>query len=364
MVKQSMEIGYPHELILLTTRKLTSLKNGENSPLIDAYSNLFLILVGKTSLCQINSKHKYLELELLTNYKKKGYLLKKKINAHLSLLLDTYLSSAGSSNKLKTLENFLIFSLYFVIISDDLSLINNKILTKITSSNLMLQNTVTSNISNLILTLQMKDIDESKIHEILTTVNGLSDNWLKIYFSYKCFIVFENHKELFLINHYSILKALMKTYTEAFEEPHLSDQSIENLIKISSSLFICGYNTSLRINYQEKINYQETVLKQKSIINAYNSHYDEAMKLGKGKFSIPIQWYLLIVSFLILIISFFNIWAPLGISLGTIEFSIPVEFPIVIFISIGLLVPLIVKLFKAKKDISKKLNQGEKKNND
>jgi len=92
MVKQSTEIGYPHELILLTTRKLKSLRGGENSQLIEAYSNLFLKLIGKSPLYQIDSKQNYLELELLANYYKKGYSFKKKIKKHMSLLLDIYLA--------------------------------------------------------------------------------------------------------------------------------------------------------------------------------------------------------------------------------------------------------------------------------
>ena len=134
------------------------------------------------------------------------------------------------------------------------------------------------------------------------------------------------------------------------------------MVKISSSLLICGYNNSLRINYQEKIKYQESLLDQKSIITVYEKHYDNVMRIGWGKFSISAKIYLLVISLLIIGISFFNIWVPLGISLGTIEFLIPIEVPIGIFISIILLTPVIVKLFKAKKNISKDLTQGEKEN--
>jgi len=358
LVSQIKEIGYPHELILLAIKKVENLRDGQYTPKTKAFSNVFLSLLNEPLINDVDFIQNYLELELLHNYFKKGYPLKKKINDHLNNLFDIFIQSTGSSNKFESLEDFLIFSFFFVIISDNPSLIKQNFLMKLTSNNLIPNNSTVKNLSELLLILQLKTFDDSKLHQILVTINSLTEIWLKIYLSYKCSFTFENHKELFLINHYSILKDLMDTYAEAFEHPHLSDQVFEDLFKISTSLFISGYNKSLRINIQEKMNYQESVLKQKSIITVYETHYDNTMRV----FKIKIQRYLLIISILIVLFSFLNIWAPLGISLGTIEFVIPVEFPIVIMITIALLSPVIIKLFKAKKNISKKLSQGETKN--
>ena len=354
----SKEIGYPHELIMLSLKKSRISLDDKNKGLrCKVFAHTYLSFFENNINIELNKDNLYDELEILYKIRKKLKTnVKRSLIKKLERLNDIFIQNYNEANY-NSLCEFFAFINFIQVLYDDISLIKASLIKKIQSNKLLPNDSELRSICFIINSYLSKSVNSANIVTILDKINSLKQMELKIYFSYKFSKHFKEFKSIILISHYLLLKKIMETQSNLFEHKNLSDDSLVELFKISSSLYICGYNNTLRLNFEEKINYESSIIDKKVISNEFEEKFDTIMRIKFLRFfSIPIKWYILVISILILISASLDIFLPISIPLN-IEIGVPVEIPISIIVLIVFLVPLIVKLFNAKNQISKKLTR-------
>lgn len=174
-----------------------------------------------------------------------------------------------------TLENMLFLSIYLKPESPT-SLIDASIL------NLMDDLPEDSRIYQIVFLIKQfkrNSITNEEVRDLLLKIKQSLPCEIKIYLTYLFAQKYNNFKSIFLYEHYKLLRFFMGENQDILENKKLDDSALEIIFKSSIILYVCGYNKSIRLSYQEKLNYLESNISDETLVNKFRNAYDESFKI-------------------------------------------------------------------------------------
>ena len=355
---KDMELGYPHELILVATKKAEEvLTQSQYTTGTKILAFLLLKIQGKNPKIKFKDKKLDEELKLIHSIAKNSKFLIKDLRTYRNkfhFLIDQY-EKRKSTTSLRELEDFVRASLFIDVLLKYKS--KSGIFTKDEFKRIKFlpQNTQANKIFYVLSFYDDSKITENEVNDILRIFDEDVFQETVIFYTFDFSLLFKTYKSQFLYSHYLHLKGIVEHNKRMIEHRHLDDVALERLFKLAVILFICGYNKAIRLSHQEKLNYLNIVLSKPMIAVEFQNAYERCTKV----LVFPL-WLLLVFSMGFMVASLINeIYTPTSVSMWIISFELPFKLPVFSTMSVLLLLFITWKIFKLKNKISKILIEGD-----
>jgi hypothetical protein len=357
------ELGYPHELLVLSSKKAKDVLQGQHRNRTKILALLFLSTQGHKTDLKITIKDE-LYLEALESLARKNKLKIRKIANELNKKIEEYISQfekTQSTSAFSELEKFLADCFYLHLVSQEIvgiSILSERII-KRSASYLKPESELKVFLDSLQL-LSRKEVASTEMSKIANTFLSANKSPLieaSLLLSLLLAVRYPASKSELLLAHYTILKTVANDLGKLLEHEKLDDTALQQLFTTSIVLFLCGYAKSLRLSHEEKINYIKKVMGISFVEHEIEKNFDQASKVGIFGLPLPLSGIIIAAIILVFLHVFVEIYSPGSISIGIVSFNLP-PVPIFLTISVALMVVTFIKIVRFKRDLLRGIRRG------
>lgn len=362
-VKEQEELAYPHELLILSSKRAMEVLEGKYNQRTKILALLFLFIQGRKIDLRIKTDDPYLKILFALAKRSRIYIkrIAKKVNEKLLLYIQQF-EETQSTTALADFEDYLKDCIYLHVISKEIMGI--QILSPLAIESSMKYVKPKSELRDFLVAIQLleeeKITDHANINRVIGTFSLTKETPLietSLMLSFLLAVKFPELKSDLLLTHYATLKTIANEFEKLLEHKKLDDIALQQLFMKSIVLSLCGYSRSLRLSHEEGINYLEEIIKLPFIERRVSETFDKVSKLRISQFALPL-WCLLIAAIVLAIIhEFAEIHLTGSVNIGIISFSIP-AIPFFLTVSISLSITILYKLLKLKRELLSKLRRG------
>ncbi|MEM3572813.1 MAG: hypothetical protein QXJ62_01080 [Nitrososphaeria archaeon] len=359
------ELGYPHELLILSFKKAEDVLKGSYRTRTKIFAALCLSMRSQQVDLKVNVKNELYLLALLY-LSKKSKLKLRKIAKRLNDKIKEYVEqfeSTKSTSAFSALKNFVINCIYLHLVSLEIlkvPILSAKII-ELCMKYLGSEVEIGAVLSSLRL-LGEKGANPTEIKKTINSFLYIKESPLiesTLLISFLLALRFPDLKSELLFSHYYTLRKLTDVYEKIKDYQQLDDSILQKIFATSIVLFLCGYYKSLRLPHEEKLNYIQEIIKQPFIEHEVEKSLDYASKVKILHFEPPLWFITLCIITLLLLHAFIEVYTPASIGIGIVSFNLP-RIPLFLVFSIVLLIVLFYKVLKFKEDVLKRIRKGER----
>jgi len=364
IAKKQEELVYPHELLILSSKRAMEVLEGKYNKRTKILAFLFLFIQGRKTNLRIKTDDPYLKI-LLTMAKRSRINIRriaKEVDEKLLYYIHQF-EETQSTTAFADFEDYLKDCIYLHVISKEIMGI--PILSSLTIKSSMKYVKPKSELRDFLVAIQLLERREeisrsADMNRIISTLSLAKETPLieaSLMLSFLLAVKFPELKSELLLTHYTTLKIIADEFEKLLEHKKLDDIALQQLFMKSIVLSLCGYSKSLRLSHEEGINYLEEIIKLPFIECRVSEIFDRASKLRISQFELPL-WCLLIVAIVLVFIHVFaEIHLTGSVNIGIVSFSIP-AIPFFLTVSIILSIMILYKLLRLKKELLSKLRRG------
>jgi hypothetical protein len=358
------ELGYPHELLVLSSKKAEDVLRGRYRNRTKILAALFLSVQGHKVDLKINVENE-LYLSALLSLAKRTKMKTRKIATELNKRIEEYIHQfemTQSSSAFSELKNLLVECIYLHLVSKEI--LGISILSQKSIEHSIGYLEPTSELKFFLTSLQLaekRETSPAQMHEIISAFISAKESPLiesALLLSFILAIKYSSSKSELLLTHYSILKTIAEVLGRLLEHQKLDDPALQQLFTTSVVLFLCGYTKSLRLSHEEKINYVEKVIAIPLVEREVERNFEKTSKIKVSQLELPLWGVVLAIIILIFLHVFAEVYVPGSVSLGVVSFTLP-PLPIFLTISFVLLLVVFYKILKFKHDLISRIRKGD-----
>lgn len=360
------ELGYPHELILVATKRARAVLKGRYLKRTKIISLLLLRIIedfqskNKTEVDQKDDVNLRILNAIAKNSKFTINLYKEHQN-QLNELIIQY-KERETTPAFDSLKEFVQESIFIHILFSEFKgrkLIENKTIRElfsIFSSDPQLIGSIKS-----LEVLDKRSINGDEVNDIINKIHSVDETPLlevSMYLTFNLAAQFDNYKSKFLFEHYNLVRKSTQELGGVVDSIKLDDIVLEKLFITSIILYLCGYKNALRLPHEEKLNYFEHIISIPTILSEFKKAFDKHAVLDLKYFKIPL-WFVGVIGIVFMCLSVVNeIYLPSQLNLLIISVPLPFNVPIFAIISAGLFIFITYQLYKLKNLLLKELRRG------